>query len=623
MILLIYISKNPNQKTDLLRTTFFVMFIFGMILYCSCNYLVLENAALESPEKLHKELIWVKSEYSSLFYIPYVIIRSIIDVGRMFSGYPNGDAFYSLPISRNPLFVFLFLLINLVAFSTTATALIARFGNDLLRWVRINAQKISDIILIFGVNDDSITLGRNIIGKKGDIVIYVDRGIDAKNLSLIRSMGGIAYSDNQALKADDSFLSRIRVQPGEIKLRLYALSDEYDKNLQYSLMMLDSLGKKNISPEQTELVLLGTAESKGIIFQSSNNQYGYGNVLSFDEYEMTAHLLVHEYPLCNAINFDSDGRALEDINVLIIGFGRIGHEVLRKVVANGQFEGNNFCAAIYDPRFENRAGFVQFQYPKMFENYNIRFEPQEGRSTKIFSFLQENASKLNYIVICIDDNYMTRGMALRIVDRLQTLGYSKNVYTCDKKSVRCYSQNVRGYEAHFIYDSDILFSEELNKYAVELNHKYLGGESIIEDWKKCSYFDRMSSLAAVDYLIPLIGRINAGKLTPEQRENLSKSEHLRWCAFLYSFGFDVMSKEEFIKRIKQRNQEIEQYGKSSIKLTKDMENFKHVCLVSWDELDELSKIENSLTQGNIDYKNYDRQNIDMVMELIQAKFQEK
>ena len=593
-----------------------------MILYCSCNYLVLENAAQESPEKLNSELIWVKSENASLFYIPYVITKSVLDVGRMFSGYPNGDAFYSLPISRNPVAVLVFWLINLIAFYTTATALIARFGNDLLRWVRLKAQKISDIILIFGVNDNSITFGRNIIEKKGDILIYIDSAIDEKYLLLIRSMGGIAYSDNKALKAEVPFLRKIKVRPSKTKLRLYALSDEYDKNLQYALKMLESLKEIEILPEQTELTLLGTNESKGMIFQSNNNQYGYGSVNSFDEYELTARLLIHEYPLCNAINFDSNGRAVEDVNVLIIGFGRIGHEVLRKVVANGQFEGSNFHAAIYDPRFEHRAGFIQFQYTQMFENYEIIFKPQEGRSTKIFSFLQENASKLNYIVICIDDRYMTRGMALRIVDRLQALGYSENVYTCDTKSVRCYSQNIRGYESHFIYDSEILFSEELDKYAMELNHKYSCGKNLHEDWKKCSYFDRMSSRAAVDYLIPLIRRINAGKLTQEQRENLAKSEHLRWCAFHYSFGFNAMSKQEFINRINQYNHEIQQYGKSSIKPTKDMEKLKHVCLVDWDELDEISNIENSLTHSNKNYKEFDRMNVDMVMELIQAKPQE-
>lgn len=38
----------------------------------------------------------------------------------------------------------------------------------------------------------------------------------------------------------------------------------------------------------------------------------------------------------------------------------------------------------------------------------------------------------------------------------------------------------------------------------------------------------------------------------------------------------------------------------------------HVCLVSWDELDEISEMENSLTHDNADYKENDRRNVDLI-----------
>ena len=405
------------------------------------------------------------------------------------------------------------------------------------------------------------------------------------------------------------------------KFRLYALSGEYDKNLQYARTMLESLKQAGIQPQQTDLVLLGTDEWKGMFFQSSDTQYGYGNVMSFDETEICARLLIHKYPLCNAINFDENGRAIEDMNVLIVGFGRIGHEVLRKVIANGQFEGSSFHATIYDPNFENRTGFFKSQYPNMFTNYDIDFEPHGGRGSKIFRFLQDNAARLKYIVVCLDDRDTARDIAIHMVDRLQTLGYSRNVYTCDSKSVRCYSQYAKECETHWIYDSELLYSGELDRYAMELNHKYSGGSDVNEDWKKCAYFDRMSSRASVDYLIPLLRvmRAKTSALTQEQRENLAKSEHLRWCAFHYTFGFDVMSQEEFIERIKARQEEVREHGSSKIKVTKDTKSLKHVCLVGWDELDEISRIENSITHGSKDYKYSDRLNVDMIAELMKPE----
>ncbi len=46
---------------------------------------------------------------------------------------------------------------------------------------------------------------------------------------------------------------------------------------------------------------------------------------------------------------------------------------------------------------------------------------------------------------------------------------------------------------------------------------------------------------------------------------------------------------------------------------------KQVCLVSWDDLDEISEIDNSLTNSNKNYKEYDRMVVDIVMEFIQSK----
>ena len=582
-----------------------------MILYCYYHYRELEQLASVRSE----------NEYLSLcFDIPYVVVRALLDVGTMFYGRGNTDVL-NLHEFQNPFFILMFWLFQVIAFLTTASALLIRYGNDFIRWIRKTKTKFSNVDLIFGINQDSLAFGRNISPEKGKMLVYVDSVIGEDYEAAIRDLGGISYSDKEAIKATASFLNDIRIEPQKTKLRLYALSGEYDKNLQYAQMMSESLQKKGIAPEQTELILLGTDEWKGMFFQSDDKQYGYGSVVSFDEFEMSARLLVHEYPLCNAINFDKNGRATEDMSVLIVGFGRIGHEVLRKVIANGQFEGSKFHVTIYDPNFEHRTGFFKSQYPTMFANYNIDFEPQSGRGNKIFKFLQDNASHLKYIVVCLKDRETARDIAIDMVDRLQTMGYSQNVYTCDAKSVRCYSQYANECKTHWIYDSELLYSGELDKYAMELNHSYAKGQDLYEDWKQCDYFGRMSSRASVDYLIPFIRRIKQDKdnLTYKQRENLARSEHLRWCAFHYTFGYDVMEKEEFVKRVKDYLNEIREYGKSKIKLTKDSKAMKHVCLVEWNKLDEISRIENSLTHGNRNYKDSDRSNVDMVMNLIKGQ----
>ena len=621
--LIAYLSKHSKKKTGLLKWSFIIMFIVGMIMYCFCHYASIGQVL--NGQLVNKRLDWVKSESASWFsYILYVVMMSLIDVGTMFYGRANSEVFYNLPLSHNEWFVFIFWFVHVLAFFMAAGAVLIKFGDKFLRWFRLKIAKLlsRDIDLIYGINENSVVFGRNIADRKGTMLIYVDKIVREEYESLVRDMGGIIYSGNNVSNVTESFLKEIGLKPNKNKLRLYALYGEFDKNLRYAQRMLASLKELNIQPEQTELILLGTDEWKGMFFQDNpeEHRYGFGKVISFDECEMNAHLLIYKYPLCDAIKFDNDGKAVEDMYVLIVGFGRIGHEVLRKVVANGQFEGSKFHAVIYDPDFDRRDGFVKSQYHLMFDkrNYDIRFEPRDGRSSEIFKFIEDNASKLKYIVICLENRETARYMAIRMVDRLHSMGYPQNVYTCDSRSVRCYSNDVSQCATDWIYDSDLLYSDRLDKYAMELNHVYNAykGHTLAEDWKNALYLDRMSSRAAVDYLMSLISRIksvtNTDTLTQEQIENLAKSEHSRWCAFHHSFGFEAMTKEEFAQRVEARHN-----GHSNIKPTKDLEKRKHVCLVSWDELDEISRIENSITGGNADYKNNDFLNIDTVMKLMQ------
>ena len=611
--LIIYIAKHPHKRTLPLNIAFIIMFFGGMLIYGYCNY---ERTLSKNVSIGDKNFEWTGDPHAKYFRLPYVVIRSVMDVGTMFYGRDHSDVFYKLEIAKKPWAVLIFWLVHLIAFYTAATALIIRFGKDLLRWIRRHSASIDKIILIFGVNEASLALGRNLSEQEHLMLVYIDEKFSEDDGNLIRELGGVAYSDKDALNASQKFLKRVRVMQAVIKVKLYALSSDHDRNVNYARYLLNSLKDFNIKPEQSELVLLGVDEFRGMNFINSEDAYGYGDVISFDELAISARVLINKYPVCNAIKFDENAKALEDVNALIVGFGRIGHEVLRKIIANSQFYGSKFKAVIYDPNFNRRDGFFRSQYPNMFANYDIEFEPQDGRGSKFFEFLNQNAAKLNYIVICIKDRNMARDIALKTIDRLNALGFNnKSVYTCDYKSIRKYSQNVQECETNYIYDSELIYSGELDAYAKELNNKYCGGseQDINENWKKCDYYSRMNSRAAVDYLMPLIKNLNLKTLSKKQRENLAHSEHMRWCAFQYTFGFKAMEREEFIKRVKDFK------AGAKIKTSRDMQAKKHICLVDWDELDNISRLENSITQGSVNYKEFDRQNVDMILKILGDK----
>ena len=82
-----------------------------------------------------------------------------------------------------------------------------------------------------------------------------------------------------------------------------------------------------------------------------------------------------------------------------------------------------------------------------------------------------------------------------------------------------------------------------------------------------------------------------------------------------------MNKSELVSSIQEKDElkkRAELYANGGIsRITKDTENKLHACLVSWDELDELSKLESRVTGKDIDYKNKDKENVLMVKALLQ------
>jgi hypothetical protein len=152
-----------------------------------------------------------------------------------------------------------------------------------------------------------------------------------------------------------------------------------------------------------------------------------------------------------------------------------------------------------------------------------------------------------------------------------------------------------------------------------LNHVYCGGPSPEADWNACDPFSRASCRAAVDFFPAFLKAANvsradvlAGKWPPAPQvlENLSRAEHLRWCAFYMTMGYTPMSEAEFTSRC-------EQYRRGEItRIAKNADDLTHACLVPWEQLDALSQRENAVTGGQVDYKTMDRNNVLAVPDIL-------
>jgi len=318
------------------------------------------------------------------------------------------------------------------------------------------------------------------------------------------------------------------------------------------------------------------------------------------------------------VKFDKTGRATGDFNALIVGFGRIGQEVLRALVMNGQFEGGHFRAAVFATDLPSVSGEFFADYGTMLKQYDITFHQADARSEAMYRYLQQEGSQLNYVAVCAGDK-ANREISEELHRYFQRMGREVPIYQCSYGGVLAEHEG----KLLKLYDPEVLSMETTDRMAMAVNQVYCGenGKTALENWMDCSYFSRMSSRASADFLPAMLcaaGTTEAEvlqgnwQLTDLQKENLSRTEHLRWCAFHYCMGFSPMDAEEFTLRAAQYRREMEQNGKSSVRVSRDLEKRRHACLVSWDELDELSRKENAATGKNLDYKAMDLENVQNV-----------
>ena len=600
VVVIFYIALEQEKRERITGIAFFIAALGGIVLYGFAY----------------------SHGHEGLFVHMSAVLRTLIDVGRMFVGMNNEavfrEALENVGLNGSVLVV-LFWTVHFLAYYSMASAAIMALGKGAIRRLRQFLLRVKNVVVIYGVNDSSLTFGRHMSSDRHNSLVYVGRA-DSSQESVIRQMGALLYNDDVSLQPQKAFFKRLAMRDDKQKLHLYALDTNEDANIKYAVNLLKVLKEENFDPARTDLVLLGQEEGHGGDLQVGKDHYGYGEVKAFDHAELTARLLVQKYPICKAVEFDDNGLAKSDVEVLVIGFGHMGQDVLKKLVANGQFAGSSFHAHVFDPACGMIDGFFRRSYAGLLENYDVSFYPYSGQSVKFCDFLEEHAKTLTYIVVAVGSLKKGSELAYSIMELLNGYGRKMPVYQCCDDSVVCHRNHVES-EYSCLHDADILYGGTMDEFAMKINHYYCGPDgSEREQWIASDYFSRMSCRASADFLSAYLFRLcgNQSIEIPDKKmENMSMTEHLRWCGFHYSMGYTKMSDEVWEKRAEEYRKEIALGGKGRTRISKDTVNKQHACLVSWDELDALSAKESAVTGKNTDYKQMDRDNIKVILKLLE------
>ncbi len=557
------------------------------------------------------------------------ILKAVLSVCRSFVGNNDYDAISAAPFMQTQGMQILCALVQICSLYATASAVITTIGANALKHLRLWLGRRNHLHLIYGTNANALAFGKKLVSQKNHTVIFVDSQPTASAAAEVSNMGCVLQSDTAAATGSIKFLRRIGFPKGKRRITLYALNEDSSNNIQYAAHLLKSLENLTVPAELTHLILMAQEEIAVSRLQHISDRYGYGFVTAVNEPQMAARLLTMKYPPCNIISFDEDGKAAENFEALLIGFGQVGQAVLKSLVMNGQFEGSHFKLDIFSKDIDENDGNFTTQFGTVFEQYDIHLHNNNARSRNMYAFLKEHADRLRYIVVSAGDHKSSHEIAEEIASFLNSIGRNIPLYKCTRQGVATYNLDGTVKKAESIYSIDLLCSHMLDQKAMILNHKYQSrsDNTPLQNWMECDYFSRQSCRASTDF-IPAFLRA-AGKsaeqvakgdwdLSPKQVDNLSRTEHLRWCAFHYCMGFSPMDEAEYADRTEIYLKQKEQDGKATIRIGKNMSGRTHACLIPWEELDALSAKETAITGKNVDYKQMDTDNIMAIPQLLQA-----
>ena len=535
-----------------------------------------------------------------------VVLKTLLDVCRMFGGINNYSVVSGTPLFESKVMTALFWAGHFLAFYLTASAAVAILGQRIMRDLRIAMLRWGDLCLVYDANPDTIRL----VGEKrrGRAIVLVTERSDETVSAFAETLGAVAFPGGRSMCADGRFLKGIGVKGDRRPVDVYCIGSDPTRNLRYAEALLDALQARNVAPEATSLFLLGAAEDQASHLLAQGGRYGYGALFACDQYELIARLAVKKRPPWSFLSFDADGRARGDLRTMVVGFGRMGQAVLRELVINGQMEGNAFHADVFDSRMNDLRGFVEACYPALLTEYDIALHAADANSSLFYQRLAERPP--NVILLCTNSRKQNAGLA----DKLWRIFSNRPERPC---IIQCSPEGAL--IDHTEYRLDSVDVRGMDRAAMVLNHIYCGGPSPEADWKDCAPFSRASCRAAVDFFPAMLkaanvtseqARAGGWPPAPEILENLSRTEHLRWCAFYLSMGYKPMGEAEFTRRCEQyRRGEVSRISRNDAEKT-------HACLAPWERLDELSRLENAVTGGSVDYKAMDTDNVLAIPEIL-------
>ena len=176
----------------------------------------------------------------------------------------------------------------------------AALGGKLLQRIRVAFLRRGTLLLIYGVNEDSVSYGKRQMDVLHRSVVFIGQGDSALEAE-IHAAGGVLERNGE--QPDGRLLRKLGVRPGKRSIEIAALHEDQTKNSVFVRHLQKAFEKAAILPWQTRLLIRDAEEEQIAALIASEGNYGYGSATSFDEYELAARLMMQK------LRFQSDAQS--------------------------------------------------------------------------------------------------------------------------------------------------------------------------------------------------------------------------------------------------------------------------------------------------------------------------
>ena len=563
--------------------------------------------------------------FSSLYdNLLLAILKTCHAVCLLFIGEGSLDAIADAPMMQYLLVQVIFSSLSFLGIFTTAGAAISAIGAGFLCRLRLYLQRSRHISVIYPLTPKTLEFAREL--SKETFVIFVDENPDPSCLDGAREANCLVRTDEDAISGSKAFLKSLGLQKHRRKVALYVLSDDRQANRKYAIQWAASLKALKIDSALADLTIFASEYDNPGLIRAMIGHNSFDNIMCLNHAQLAARLLMQKAPPWKAIRFDENGCATEDFRALVVGGGKVGQAVIKQLIMNSQFAGSRFSLTVFDPSFDEISGLFLHECRHIFQFYDIQIVHHDGRSQKMYQYLENQGNTLKYVVVCTGNDILNQAIAQQLSHYMAFSGKNLPVYICSRRGL--HQVHSDGIIAWNIFTQQVLRHD----LAMHLNHHFFANQNSPEaNWANTDYFSRMCTIAAADFA-PAYLHIAKSFLDTEAissynnaqlRENLAITEHQRWCAFMFCMGYRPMTDEEFEERCRFYLEEERRNGFAPRHiLIKDQKNRIHRALVPWEKLDELSDAARYITGQTFDYKEMDESAV-TTLSYVMKKLQEQ